>query len=247
MRRSCVRVPASPRSKRDQRKCGAHRHRCVRRHRGDATSTADNERAVAAATDAFGGLDALVNCVGIFDFYRGVAELAADAIAPSFDEMFHVNVLSQILGVKAALPALTASGGSIVLTVSTSGFYPGRGGVLYVATKFAVRGLVIAMAHELAPHVRVNGVAPGGTIGTELRGPEALGLDTRSLGDTPGRAEELKARAAACALRRRPCPFVRLPRLRPLAGITGTSSTPTAASGSRRERSGCRPACGRRR
>lgn len=180
---------------RDQRKCAALTDTgAFVVTEGDATSTADNERAVAAATDAFGGLDALVNCVGIFDFYRGVAELDADAIAPSFDEMFHVNVLSQILGVKAALPALTASGGSIVLTVSTSGFYPGRGGVLYVATKFAVRGLVIAMAHELAPHVRVNGVAPGGTIGTELRGPEALGLDTRSLGDTPGRAEELKAR-----------------------------------------------------
>ncbi len=81
-----------------------------------------------------------------------------------------------------------------MLTCSTSGFYPGRGGVLYVASKFAVRGLVVALAHELAPDVRVNGVAPGGTVGTDLRGPAALGLDDESLGDRPGREAELRAR-----------------------------------------------------
>ena len=82
---------------------------------------------------------------------------------PAFDELFHANVASPLLGVHAALDALTASRGSVVLTCSTSGFYPGRGGVLYVASKFAVRGLVVALAHELAPDVRVNAVAPGGT------------------------------------------------------------------------------------
>ena len=82
----------------------------------------------------------------------------------------------------------------MVLTVSTSGFYPGRGGVLYVASKFAVRGCVIALAHELAPQVRVNGVAPGGTLGTELTGPRSLGLDGRALGEAPGREQELRGR-----------------------------------------------------
>ena len=43
------------------------------------------------------------------------------------------------------------------------GVLPGRGGPLYMATKFAVRGLLVEMAYELAPKVRVNGVAPGGT------------------------------------------------------------------------------------
>ena len=42
---------------------------------GDATVQADNEAAVEAAVSALGGLDVLVNCVGIFDFYRGVREL----------------------------------------------------------------------------------------------------------------------------------------------------------------------------
>jgi NAD(P)-dependent dehydrogenase (short-subunit alcohol dehydrogenase family) len=161
---------------------------------GDATVPADNEAAVEAAVSALGGLDVLVNCVGIFDFYRGVRELDGAALLAAFDELFRVNVASPLLGVHAALGPLTQSRGSVVLTSSTSGFHPGRGGVLYVASKFAVRGLVVSLAHELAPDVRVNGVAPGGTVGTDLRGPAALGLDEQSLGARPGREDELKSR-----------------------------------------------------
>jgi NAD(P)-dependent dehydrogenase (short-subunit alcohol dehydrogenase family) len=109
--------------------------------------------------------------------------------------MFHPNVKSMLHSVKAALPELKRSGnGSIVLTESTSAYYAGRGGVLYVASKFAVRGLVTALAHDLAPDVRVNGVAPGGTLHTDLRGPPSLGLAARSLGAAPDRAQEMAAR-----------------------------------------------------
>lgn len=161
---------------------------------GDATLPADDRRAVEAVVRRFGGLDVLVNCVGIFDFYRGVAELGADELPASFEEMFRVNVASHLLSVKAALPALSEQGGSIVLTTSTSGFYPGRGGVLYVASKFAVRGLVVALAHELAPRIRVNGVAPGGTVGTDLRGPSALDLAAERLDRGTARAQDLRRR-----------------------------------------------------
>jgi NAD(P)-dependent dehydrogenase (short-subunit alcohol dehydrogenase family) len=161
---------------------------------GDASTRGANDEAVAATVAAFGGLDVLVNCVGIFDFYRGIGELDADRIDEAFDEIYRVNVKSHLHAVKAALPALRESRGSIILTESTSAYYPGRGGVLYVSTKFAVRGLVIAMAHELAPEIRVNGVAPGGTLNTDLRGLGSLGLDDRRLDDTPGRAAELAAR-----------------------------------------------------
>jgi NAD(P)-dependent dehydrogenase (short-subunit alcohol dehydrogenase family) len=161
---------------------------------GDATDPDVNRAAVAAAVATHGGVDVLVNCVGIFDFYRGVRDLTGDQLLPAFDELFRVNVASHLLAVHAALEPLTTAHGSIILTGSTSSFHPGRGGVLYVATKFAVRGLVTALAHELAPDVRVNGVAPGGTLATDLRGPRALGLDEQSLGDQPGREEDLKSR-----------------------------------------------------
>jgi NAD(P)-dependent dehydrogenase (short-subunit alcohol dehydrogenase family) len=161
---------------------------------GDATTFAANEEAVGHAVEAFGGLDVLVNCVGVFDFYRGIGELEPGQIDGAFSEMFSINVKSHLHSVKAALPALRSARGSVVLTESTSAYYPGRGGVLYVPSKFAVRGLVTALAHELAPEVRVNGVAPGGTLNTDLRGLDSLGLSGNRLDDTPGREQELAAR-----------------------------------------------------
>jgi NAD(P)-dependent dehydrogenase (short-subunit alcohol dehydrogenase family) len=182
---------------RDDAKCAALREQIpgLPVVAGDATTQAANDAGVDAAVSSFGGLDVLVSCVGIFDFYRGLADLDADVIDDAFDEMFSVNVKSHLHSVKAALPELRRSGaGSVVLTESTSAYYPGRGGVLYVSSKFAVRGLVTALAHELAPEVRVNGVAPGGTLNTDLRGLNALGLNDRRLDDTPGRAAELAGR-----------------------------------------------------
>ncbi len=161
---------------------------------GDATTRTANEQAVATTVEAFGGLDVLVNCVGVFDFYKGLTDLDPELIDKAFDEMFSVNVKSHVHSVKAALPELRKAKGSVILTESTSSYYPGRGGVLYVASKFAVRGLVTTLSHELAPSIRVNGVAPGGTLGTDLRGLGSLGLETRSLGATPGREAELAGR-----------------------------------------------------
>jgi NAD(P)-dependent dehydrogenase (short-subunit alcohol dehydrogenase family) len=87
--------------------------------RGDATVLADARAAVEAVTSSFGGLDVLVNCVGIFDFYRGLADIADDQLDAAFDEMFAVNVKSQLVTVRAALPELRRAGGSVVLTVYT--------------------------------------------------------------------------------------------------------------------------------
>jgi len=162
---------------------------------GDATSRAANEDAVAAMLDTHGGLDVLVNCVGLFDYYLGLGEIDDDRFDDAFAEAMDVNVRSHLLSVRAALEPLRAARGSVVLTCSTSSFTPGRGGILYVASKFALRGCVTALAHELAPEVRVNGVAPGGTTGTDLRGLRSLGLHDRSLGDTPDRAQSIRDRS----------------------------------------------------
>jgi 2,3-dihydroxy-2,3-dihydrophenylpropionate dehydrogenase len=162
---------------------------------GDAVTREANERAVTVAVDSFGGLDILVNCVGVFDFYKGVNDINSDDLCAAFDEMFRTNVLSHLQSVKAAVPWLRATtGSSIVLTASASSFYPGRGGVLYVSSKFAVRGLVASLAHELAPQVRVNAVAPGGTVNTDLRGLASLGQGDTRLDDTGNRARNVAAR-----------------------------------------------------
>jgi 2,3-dihydroxy-2,3-dihydrophenylpropionate dehydrogenase len=151
---------------------------------GDATRIEDAERAVAAATAAFGGLDGLVVCQGVWDYFTSIVDLPAERLGEAFDELFAVNVKSVLLSVKAAVPALLESEGSIVLTVSNAGFYTAGGGPLYTASKFAVRGLVSQLAYELSPKVRVNGVAPGGTP-TPLAGLKALEQDGMRLADIP--------------------------------------------------------------
>ena len=95
---------------RDADKCDALRHdfKKVPVVEGDATTGAANDLAVATAVETFGGLDTLVNCVGIFDFYRGISDIDAEDLPAAFDEMFRTNVLSQLQSVKAAIPALEA-------------------------------------------------------------------------------------------------------------------------------------------
>lgn len=201
---------------------------------GDATTQAANDEAVTAAVGAFGGLDVLVSCVGIFDYYRSIEDLDAEVLDSAFDEMFSANVKSLLHSVKAALPALKESGrAAIVLTESTSGYYPGRGGVLYLASKFAVRGLVTALAHDLAPEIRVNGVAPGGTLNTDLRGLPSLGLSERSLGSAPDRAAEMAARVPlqiALTADDMAWSYVFLASDR-ASGITGTAVHPDGGAG----------------
>ena len=127
----------------------------------------------------------------------------------------------------------TESRGSIVLTCSTSGFYPGRGGVLYVASKFAVRGLVVALAHELAPDVRVNACRAGRHDGHR---PARAGRarPRRRVARRAARPGGRAARPDAVAGRphaRRPRRELRVPGLRPSRGITGTFLHPDGGIG----------------
>ena len=143
---------------------------------GDATVLEDSQRAVAEAVQALGGIDVLTYFPGIFDFGAGIVDIPAENLGAAYDELFSINVKGVLFAVKASLEELLKSEGSIVLTVSTSGFHPGSGGILYTPSKYAVRGLVTQLAYELAPKVRVNGVAPGGTV-TGIRGLKALGQE----------------------------------------------------------------------
>jgi NAD(P)-dependent dehydrogenase (short-subunit alcohol dehydrogenase family) len=161
---------------------------------GDATLAADNQRAVATAVERFGKLDILSTFVGIFDHYTHLMDIPQQQLDQAFAEMFDVNVKSVMLSARAAVAHLRETRGSIVVTASSSSFYPGRGGSLYVASKFAVRGLVVQLAHELAPDVRVNAVAPGGTLDTDLRGLRSLDQFENRLSDRPGREESLRSR-----------------------------------------------------
>ncbi|HXW84410.1 MAG TPA: 3-(cis-5,6-dihydroxycyclohexa-1,3-dien-1-yl)propanoate dehydrogenase [Candidatus Binataceae bacterium] len=151
---------------------------------GDVTVLADNYRAVAETLRRFGRLDCFVGNAGIWDFNMALADLPEDRIGNAFDELFGVNVKGYLLGAKAAYRELAKTSGSIIFTVSNAGFYPCGGGPLYTASKHAVVGLIRQLAYELAPKIRVNGVAPG-AIPSDLRGPASLQMAERSIAEVP--------------------------------------------------------------
>ncbi|MBK0422025.1 SDR family NAD(P)-dependent oxidoreductase [Leucobacter sp. CSA2] len=146
----------------------------------DVRSSAELAGAVAATVERFGKLDILVPNAGIWDFNRSLTRTTPEEIERIYDELFDINVKGYLLACSVAWPELVKSCGNIVMTLSNASCYPAGGGPVYTAAKHAARGLVTQLAYELAPKVRVNGVAIGG-LRTDLRGPESAGMQDRSI------------------------------------------------------------------
>jgi NAD(P)-dependent dehydrogenase (short-subunit alcohol dehydrogenase family) len=145
----------------------------------DVSTWRANREAVAATVAAYGRLDVFVGNAGIYDHGAALESLTGDELAQGFDELFAVNVKGYVLGARAALESLLKTKGSMIFTASYASFAPSGGGVLYTASKHAVVGLVRQLAYELAPDIRVNGVAPG-IAPTMLSGVRALRQEPRS-------------------------------------------------------------------
>ncbi|MGA8550393.1 MAG: 3-(cis-5,6-dihydroxycyclohexa-1,3-dien-1-yl)propanoate dehydrogenase [Stellaceae bacterium] len=159
---------------------------------GDVARLDDNKRAVAETVAVFGRLDIFVGNAGVLDGFVPLAEIAEDSLAAACDELFAINVKGCILGAKATLPELTKTQGCMIFTASGAGFTSAGGGVIYTASKHAVVGIIRQLAVELGPQIRVNGVAPGGTM-TDLRSVAALQLEDRSQFAVPGTRERIAA------------------------------------------------------
>lgn len=150
---------------------------------GDVTDPEANRHAVAAMQERFGKLDCFIGNAALWDHGATLVGTDMEALNRGFDELFAINVKGCLLGAKAAAPALLASQGSMIFTLSNSAFYPGGGGPLYTASKHAVLGLMRELAYELAPKVRVNAVGPSG-MASDLRGPSALGQQDMAIMDS---------------------------------------------------------------
>jgi len=124
----------------------------------DATDIAATERAVAAAVEAFGGLDIVFANAGI----PGSTPVGGTTLA-TFEQVLSTNITAVFFTVQAAAPHLR-DGGSIILNGSVHAVLGMPGYSAYAATKAGVRAMSRVMASELAPRrIRVNTVVPGAT------------------------------------------------------------------------------------
>ncbi|HHW37000.1 MAG TPA: SDR family NAD(P)-dependent oxidoreductase [Bacillales bacterium] len=146
----------------------------------DVSSLEDNIKMVNAAVEAFGKIDIFVGNAGIYDGNTSLINLPLDRIEAAFEEIFSINVKGYLLGVKVVLPELIKTEGCIIFSGSHASFYSAGGGPLYTASKHAIAGLIKELAYELAPKIRVNGVAPG-VIATAMGMPKSLGLQAPSI------------------------------------------------------------------
>jgi 7-alpha-hydroxysteroid dehydrogenase len=104
-----------------------------------------------------GRLDILVNNAG-----GAMPTPYLDTTPQALDEAFHFNVSAPFELTKRATPHLLASGrGSVINVTSRMDSLTARQMVIYGTVKAALSHMTRLLAVELAPHVRVNGIAPG--------------------------------------------------------------------------------------
>ena len=117
---------------------------------------------VDATLARFGRLDALVNNASAF-----YATPIGSITPAQWDDLFASNARAPLFLCQAAAPALRDSGGAIVNLLDIYAERPLPGYSAYCMAKAAQAAMTLALARELGPAIRVNGVAPGAVLWPE--------------------------------------------------------------------------------
>ncbi len=124
----------------------------------NVTDIASIRAGVAAVEEAWGGIDILVNCAGIFNM------ASIDKVTPEdYRRQYDVNVGGTIFACQAVIPSMKKRGGGAIINFASQAGRRGEPNVtIYCSTKAAVISITQSLALELASDkIRVNGVAPG--------------------------------------------------------------------------------------
>jgi NAD(P)-dependent dehydrogenase (short-subunit alcohol dehydrogenase family) len=145
----------------------------------DCTRSADCEAMVAAAVDAFGGLDILVNNIG-----RAFVGTVVDTSEEDWDRALDLNLRTAFLASKHAVPVMAAGGGGSIVNISSISAVRGDGTIAYSAAKGALLAMTADMAYSHGREgIRVNAIAPGHITtpmvhSVQAPGPRADFMDT---------------------------------------------------------------------
>ena len=126
-------------------------------------------RLVAAALKVFGRLDILINNASSF-YPTPVGQITAAA----WDDLIGINLRAPVFLAQAAAQSLARQHGLILNVIDIHGLRPLKGYPVYSAAKAGLAMLTRALARELGPEVRVNGIAPGPVLWPEQDMDEAL-------------------------------------------------------------------------
>ena len=125
------------------------------------------------AAETWGRIDALVNNAGTTRFcaHGDLEGLTAD----DFQNLYKVNTVGAFQMIRAVVPTMKQTGGTIVNVASVAGLKGVGSSLAYACSKAAMLAINQSMARELGPEIRVNAVCPGMVEGDWLR--EGLGED----------------------------------------------------------------------
>ena len=125
----------------------------------DLSQAAGVEALAARVAQHHQGLDLLVNNAAIF-----YSSPSPEDWVEHWDHFQTVNLKSPFLLTVRLLPLLRSNGGSVVNIVDIWARYPLKRFLPYSVAKAGLEALTKALALELAPEVRVNGVSPGAAL-----------------------------------------------------------------------------------
>jgi NAD(P)-dependent dehydrogenase (short-subunit alcohol dehydrogenase family) len=133
---------------------------------GELADAGDAERWVAEVVDRWGGVDVLINNVGV----AGPTALVEDIDPQAWRDCLAVNLDSHFLMARLVVPHLKKQRSGAVVTISsTAGLFGYGMRTPYAAAKWAVIGFTKSLAVELGPFgVRANVVAPGSVEGPRM-------------------------------------------------------------------------------
>lgn len=124
---------------------------------GDVGDPEHAEALAAAASEAFGGIDALVLNAGIGD-----SAPVGDETPSGWERTIRTNLTGAFLVARTALPSLIERRGALVAVASVNAQRAGPGWASYSASKAGLVMLVQSIAHDYGPlGVRANAVCPG--------------------------------------------------------------------------------------
>lgn len=163
----------------------------------DLGETGEIDRLAAQVRERTGKLDLLVNNAS--RFFPTTVGTTSQA---QWDDLMDSNLRGPFFLTQALIPELTNAGGSVVNLLDVHALRPMPGHAVYCMAKAGLQMMTLALAKDLGPKIRVNGVAPGAILWPEHEGSSAdqQKILSKTVMGRAGRPEDIASAVAYLGL-----------------------------------------------